>query len=941
VRRVPALVAALATLSVAGLATPANARAQSAAPPPADGMRAANAVPPGESGFISLSSFAAVQAGAQSSYGPNFADQLPLYASWQYKPMQFERTGAGSHPGGDLNVTVYRDSSGVPQIYASSEDELFYAMGYAMAQDRLFQMEAFRHVGHGTLAELTGAGGIPMDEAVRRVSEGATARAAELASQPASVRSELSHFTAGINQYISEASTDASKLPAEFVLLNDLPIKPWQDDDTLAFGEYAGRFFGEFGHGELGAAKTYLDLVAKLGQPAAEKAFADLYPLNDPRAPHTIPDSSGSFPRHTGVDVPPAAGGTAGSPYVNHDPSLLPPSADVASVEKTVDGQAATVSLLQRVLAIPRWGSNAILESGSRSDDGNPRLYGGPQTGWAVPGFFWEVELHDPQRDQRGVTVPAIPLLVIGRNSDSAWTVTSGLDANSDLFVEQLDSSDTTYTNKGTTHTVDSHSEQINCNNPPTVAVSAIGFLRGGASGSPPATCPATPTTITVYHTVHGAALADPDSTHHLYVRQSAVDGNLVTSLLAWDRAGQQHDPSSFGGALSSMALCFNFFFVDGHGDIGYWHVGKLPIRPGNADPSLPMPGSGAYDWQGYENFADMPHAVNPSTGYMVNWNNKPAGGWWSKSLDGTSTSVWGDEDQVVSLAHVVGSTESPSFERFSLFPRDVAYLDNRARVFMPYLTAALRGSTDARVQALLPVLQAWDMQRVDRNADGKYDTPAVVFFDRFVQFLLTGGLDPTIGDANTLRISGMSPCAAPPRCLTSVDNLLAPTLKFELNAEQLVLAALRGETSYDWFAAGGGAQSVLRAAAVKAADQLSTEQGADVSKWNETVETGDFSAQGAGSAQALSPLPNRGSYAQVAEPRVARSGEGDASGAAERGAGSGSVEGAAVGASGPIGLVNTAAPGGGAGAAGGLALALVGATFARTVAARKRRALR
>jgi hypothetical protein len=123
----------------------------------------------------------------------------------------------------------------------------------------------------------------------------------------------------------------------------------------------------------------------------------------------------------------------------------------------------------------------------------------------------------------------------------------------------------------------------------------------------------------------------------------------------------------------------------------------------------------------------------------------------------------------------------------------------------------------------------------------------------------------------------------------------------------------------------------VLRAAAVKAADQLAAEQGNDVSTWNETVETGAFSAQGAGSAQALSPLPNRGSYAQVAEPKVARSEGSNATG--------GSVEAAAVGNSGAIGLVNTAGASGGAGAAGGLALAVVGLTVAGAVAARKRRA--
>ena len=77
--------------------------------------------------------------------------------------------------------------------------------------------------------------------------------------------------------------------------------------------------------------------------------------------------------------------------------------------------------------------------SGKRTAGGNPMLYGGPQTGFSIPGYFWEVEVHDPVRDERGVMVPAIPLVVIGRNADAAWTVTSGLDANEDIFVEQLD----------------------------------------------------------------------------------------------------------------------------------------------------------------------------------------------------------------------------------------------------------------------------------------------------------------------------------------------------------------------------------------------------------------------------------------------------------------------------------------------------------------------
>src|SRR5205823_10497683 len=190
------------------------------------------------------------------------------------------------------------------------------------------------------------------------------------------------------------------------------------------------------------------------------------------------------------------------------------------------------------------FGSNAVLAEGRLTKDRKPMIYGGPQTGWAVPGFFWEVEIHSPARSQRGVMVPAIPLIVIGRNARAAWTVTSALDANSDTFVEQLDKSNATYRHNGRKLTVSKHTETIPCKNPPTTALDLLG-------PSVPAVCPEPPDTIDVYRTVHGPAIAGPDPTHHLYVRQSVVDHRLVRSLVAWDTAGRQTNVHSFGNALT------------------------------------------------------------------------------------------------------------------------------------------------------------------------------------------------------------------------------------------------------------------------------------------------------------------------------------------------------------------------------------------------------
>jgi len=820
-----------------------------------------NVVPPGESGLDTLPSFTAATTGVAPTYGPHTQDQLPLYTGWTYKSMQFQGQGEGSPAPGDPNVLIYRDPSyGVPTITASSEADLYYGIGYAMAQDRLFQMEVFRHVGHGTLAQLIGPSGLPMDMAVHRASEGTALLDAEFSRLPSAYRIGLQRFTDGINAYIRQAETDVTKLPAEFLLLNDYPIASWTVGDSLGFGEYAARFFGEFGGSELGAAVTYLDLVNEYGQPHAETIFEDLLPLDDPRAPTSIAAQDGIFPRHVGRPVPSAF---TGSRYANHDPSTLPPLADVAPIERRVDLAAAQVTLLQRLLAIPRWGSNAVIVSGRLTKDHAPMLYGGPQTGWAVPGFLWEAEVHDPVRDERGIMVPGIPLFVIGRNADAAWTVTSAEDANSDLYVEQLDASNTHYLHDGRWLPIQEQTVTLGCTNPPT---DVTGLLTGLPNPQVPPLCPLTPTTMHLYRTLHGNAVADPDSDHHLYVHASTVDGRILQSLQAWDLAGQQHDATHFGAAVSNMGLGFNFFYVDDHGTIGYWHTGVYPIEAANADPTLPMPGTGAYDWQGFESWPAHPHVVNPSTGFVVNWNGKPAVGWWSKGLSGREAGFWGDEWESVPLAADVARRAPLSFAELGQVPRDVAYLDNPARVFLPYLRAALAATTDPQLEQVRGYLATWDGRRDFVNGTGGYGSPAVVFFDRWMEHVLARTEAPTLrGDF--ARNAGLD-CSSPPCHYVSVDNLSAPTYKFEDATEQVLVAALRGETHWNWLGTAGGEQHALYQAALDAAAELTSAQGSDVAHWNEPVETGQFQAQGAISVPALDPLPNRGSYGQVIEAR-------------------------------------------------------------------------
>ena len=833
-----ALAATLVYASIAGAAT--------------DQLHAVNVVPPGESGSTNLMNFTAVTAGLSTSYGPHTDDQAGLYANWQYKPMQFYGEGQGAAAPGDANVKIVRDTQyGVPTITGVTDDDVYYGIGYAMAQDRLAQMEVLRHVGHGTLASLIGPSGLAMDEQIRRVTEGPAALQAEFDALPAAEQQRLTRFGDGVNAFITEAQMNPNVLPAEFMLLNDLPIKPWTVGDSLAFGEYAGRFFGEFGHGELGAQATYAHLVAKFGARKAESLYRDLVPLQDAKAPTSIAKRDGAFPRHSSKPVKTSF---KGSRYANHDPKLLPAPVAASRVATAVDNRQSLVRTLQRLLALPRFGSNAVIVAPKRSADGKAMLYGGPQTGWADPGFFWEAELHSPDRDQRGVFVPAVPVMVIGRTNDTAWTVTSALDANSDTFVEKLCGDDSTYVHNGKRLTAQKHVQTIACNNPPTEALSLL-------NGALPTTCPSAPVKLTVYRTVHGPALADPGPDHKLYVRQSVVDGRLMQSFAAWDAAGLQHDVKHFGAALKGMALGFNFFYADVHNHIAYWHTGAYPIRPRNADPSLPVPGDGRYDWKGLESWSAHPHVVDPRSGYLVNWNNKPSTGWWSKNLEtGGEGGFWGDEWESVPLAHVVAGHSKMTFDQLGQVPREVAYTDNRARVGLPYLRRALTHTTDASLVALKPAVDAWNGERNVVNGKGGYGTPAVAFFDRFWENLMRDVEQPRLGD-DWSENAGLD-C---PTChLRSIDNLSVPTYKFETVGAQLLIASLRGQTGKRWIH--GRSTGVALRAALDTVDQLTKEQGTDPLAWNEPVETGEYSAQGALSAPALSPLPNRGSYGQVVE---------------------------------------------------------------------------
>jgi penicillin G amidase len=138
-------------------------------------------------------------------------------------------------------ITIVRDSFGVPHVYGATAEDVSYGAGYALAQDRLWQMHTFRMVAKGRLSELLGivdilgiADTVSIDKDVRTYTYTAEERARKFETYPAEIRANLQAFADGVNARIAEVQLDPTQLPVEFVEYATPVIEPWTVDDSFA-----------------------------------------------------------------------------------------------------------------------------------------------------------------------------------------------------------------------------------------------------------------------------------------------------------------------------------------------------------------------------------------------------------------------------------------------------------------------------------------------------------------------------------------------------------------------------------------------------------------------------------------------------------------------------------------------------------------------------------
>ncbi len=286
-------------------------------------------------------------------------------------------------------VRVYRDGYGIPHILTRSEHDLFFTQGFITAQDRIWQMDLWRRIARGRLAQIFGAQALSTDSLMLTIGIGRAAdRIAETISPE--TRTMYQAYADGINGYLT---LQDDRLPVEFILLGYTP-DPWTVADCIAVSRWFAwnLSFGWNTDLTLGA------LVEKVGPALTAEILPGIEGVSWDAAPGmsrllSLNDSLGKW-----IGFP--------SPDVHYSCS------------------------------------NSWVVSGRRSDTGKPLLANDPHLGLSLPGFWYEVNLCGGGLDVYGHSLPGLPGVIIGNNRAIAWGLTSLMADDMDFFLEKLDNRD-------------------------------------------------------------------------------------------------------------------------------------------------------------------------------------------------------------------------------------------------------------------------------------------------------------------------------------------------------------------------------------------------------------------------------------------------------------------------------------------------------------------
>jgi penicillin amidase len=596
-------------------------------------------------------------------------------------------------------VTILRDGYGVPHVFASTDRGVYFGDGYAVAQDRLAQMEKYRRTARGEMAEMAGPAALAADRDARTSGYAEAEREAQFARLNPHLQELLSAYAEGVNAYLRACEKDG--FPGEVRKLG-ISIRPWKVTDSMAIGQMMARRFGGGGGGEMRNLQVISVLKATFGD-RWQKVFDDLAWQNDPAAPTTLPASES--PRDPLNSHPHPH--TPRPPYPPTPPdcqlALIPARPADVETGRAVAEMDSELAYARANKLPTRWGSYGIAVAPAKRATGTAALVGGPQMGFATPQIAHEIHLSGPGVNVVGMGFAGVPMVLIGHNDRLAWTTTTGVGDVEDIFAETLDPADPhRYHFKGEWRAMERRVETIRVRGQDTVEHE-------------------------VFHTVHGPVVQIDADRHVAYAAAKSYWERDMGALEAIDRFNRARDMREFAASVPLIATSHNWLCATQDGDIGYWFAGRFPIRDPAIDPRLPTPGEGDHEWRGFRSSSELPQAINPKQGFLANWNNKPAV-WWQSG----DTPAWGSTHRIQRIFDLLRAKESQTNDDLKRILRDISDNDDRAYALKPLLLGAAEDADlSPTAREAVRILRAWDNHGTDGSI-GKQ------IFDTYVQQLRT-----------------------------------------------------------------------------------------------------------------------------------------------------------------------------------------------------------
>ncbi|MFJ8192420.1 penicillin acylase family protein [Streptomyces sp. NPDC096094] len=658
-------------------------------------------------------------------------------------------------PAGRTDVTIVRDKkTGVPHITGTTRYGTEFGAGYAAAQDRLWLMDLFRHVGRGQLTPF--AGGAPANQGLEQqfwrsapYTEADLAAQIESAAAEAGERGELAladvdAYVAGVNAYI-DASDKGRYFPGEYVLTghknaltNAGTIEHFKRTDLIALASVIGSLFGAGGGGEVTNALSLLAAQEKYGVAEGTEVWESFRQRNDPEA--VLTQHAGSFPYLPAPDDPqgralPDAGSVEAEPLVYDRMGSAAASSATGASAAAAD---AAVTSARRGM------SNALVVSGEHTASGHPVAVFGPQTGYFAPQLLMLQEIQGPGISARGASFAGLSMYVeLGRGQDYAWSATTSGQDIIDTYAVELCQDDYHYLYRDTCTPM----EKIERKNAwkPTVADST-------AAGS---------YTMRVWRTEYGPveyrATVGGKKVAYTTLRSSFMhEADSIIGFQMLNDPDYLNSPERFRSAVQNINYTFNWFYADSE-HTAYYNSGDNPVRANGVDADFPVWARAAYEWKDWDPGVNTarytPASAHPQSvdqDYYVSWNNKQARDY--------TTAPWGNgsvhrgnllDDRVKQLVADGGVTRAALVKAMA----EAGLADLRAEDVLPGLLKVIDSApvTDPAARAAVDRLQAWlaaGSLRTETSAGAKKyaHADAIRTLDAWWPLLVRAEFEPGLG---------------------------------------------------------------------------------------------------------------------------------------------------------------------------------------------------